>query len=150
MTGQKPKPPPPVGALLKPKLDTKFHIDYSWWENNDIELRSYLLSHLPPEQREAFQDVPEGQVVDYVDPETGEVFQLDALGMALKEAATAEDFINAHVSLVDCVFRVFLTNGNTPLTPTELEEATGRPAATILRTLGGIKVYQGLRPVELS
>ena len=149
MSGQKPKPPH-MGALLKPKLDTKFHIDYSWWENNDIELRSYLLSHLPPEQREAFQNIPEDQVVDYVEPETGEVFQLDALGLALKEAANSEDFLNTQISLVDCVFRAFLINGNAPLTPIELEDAIGRPAATILRTLGGVKVYQGIRPAELS
>lgn len=150
MSVQKPKPSIP-GPLLKPKLDTKFHIDYEWWDtNSDIELRSYLLSHLPQEERENLEEMPEDRQIDYVDPETGEVFRLDALGLALQEAAKDEDFINAQISLVDSVFRVFLKNGNKPLSPQELEPLTERPASTILKTLGGIKVYRGIRPIDLG
>jgi hypothetical protein len=29
-----------------------------------------------------------------------------------------------------------------------LEERVGRPAATILRTIGGFKVYHGIKPVK--
>ena len=46
-------------ALIKPTLDTTYHIDYSWWERND-DLRTYLLSHLPPEQRERISGSTEG------------------------------------------------------------------------------------------
>lgn len=142
----KPKP----SALLKPTLDTKFQIDYEWWERENNDLRAYMLTHLPPEVREKFDEGDEDQVVDYIDPETGEVFQLDELGLALQEAAKEEDFINPQTSLVDSVFRVFLANGNTPRTPRELEEDTERDARTILKTFGGIRVYRGIRPLQSS
>lgn len=136
------------GIPLKPTLDTQFHIDYEWWDREDDDLRPYMLTHLPPEARQKFIDSDEDRVVDYVDPETGEVFQLDELGLALQEAAKSEDFINPQTSLVDSVFRVFLANGNLPRTPRELEEATGRDSQTILKTFGGIRVYRGIRPVQ--
>lgn len=142
----KPKP----STALKPTLETKFQIDYDWWERENNDLRAYMLTHLPPESREKFSDTTEDQVVDYIDPETGEVFQLDELGLALQEASKSEDFINPQTSLVDSVFRVFLANGNTPRTPQELEDDTGRDARTILKTFGGIRVYRGIRPVQTN
>ena len=50
---------------------------------------------------------------------------------------------------MDAVFRVFIANGNQPLSPEELTDRIGRPgqANTILRTLSGARVYKGLRPV---
>jgi hypothetical protein len=133
--------------LIKPTLDTKFHIDFSWWERSSEDLRTYLLSHLLPEQRERLSQTTEERQVDYIDPDTGEVLQLDELGLAIQIAADDDNFINPHTSLVDSVFRVFLANGNLPLTPHELEEETGRPAATILKTFGGMQIYKGIRPV---
>lgn len=142
----KPKP----SAKLKPTLDTKFHIDYDWWDKENNDLRSYMLTHLPSDLREKFADGNEEKVIDYIDPETGEVFQLDELGLAIQEAAKREDFINLQTSLVDSVFRVFLANGNTPRTPQELEEETGREAKTILKTFGGLRIYRGIRPIQSS
>jgi hypothetical protein len=51
-----------------------------------------------------------------------------------------------HGSLVDVVFRVFMANGNRPLSPQELGSRLDRPAETILRTLTGPRVYRGIRP----
>jgi hypothetical protein len=48
--------------------------------------------------------------------------------------------------LVDSVFRIFLSNGNMPLTPEELAEELGRDPLVILKTLSGLRVYKGLRP----
>lgn len=138
--------PPGKPILLKPTVDTKFHIDYDWWEREKEDLRSYLLTHLPPEKRDYFQTLEEMRVMDYIHPETGEVFRLDELHLALQEAARAADFINSQTSLVDSIFRVFLANGNTPRSPHELAQDTGRDANTILRTVGGIKIYKGIRP----
>jgi len=135
-------------TILKPTLDTKFHIDYEWWERENNDLRSYMLTHLPPDLREKFGDKEENQVVDYIDPDTGEIFQLDELGLAIQEAAKRDDFITSHTALVDCVFRVFLANSNTPLTPKELEEKTDRDARTILKTFSGLRVYRGIRPIQ--
>lgn len=134
------------GAIVKPTLDTLFHIDYAWWERSDEDLRQYLLTHLPPERREQFQLHDTGERIDYIDPDTAEVRQLDALELALQEAARQPDFINPQTSLIDSVFRVFLANGNRPCTPRQLAEITGRSAETILKTIGGLRVYKGLRP----
>jgi hypothetical protein len=146
MPPSKPKP----SAIIKPTLDTKFHINYEWWERENNDLRSYMLTHLPSDLREKFDEGAEERVIDYIDPETAEVFQLDELGLAIQEAAKREDFINFQTSLVDSVFRVFLANSNTPRTPQELEEDTGREARTILKTFGGLRVYRGLRPIQTN
>lgn len=135
-------------ALVKPTLDTKYHIDYSWWSHDEKSLRTYLLSHLLPEQRDRLSQSGESRVVDFVDAETGEVTQLDELQMALAEAASDPNFINPHTSLVDSIFRVFIANGNKPLSPHELEEQTGRSATTILKTLSGARIYNGIRPYQ--
>lgn len=134
-------------SLAKPTLDTEFHIDYSWWERSSEDLRMYLLSHLLPEQRERLLQTDEQRIVDYIDPETGEVFQLDELGLAIQIAAEDPNFINPQTSLVDSIFRVFLANGNEPMTPRELAERIGRPASVILKTLSGAQIYKGIRPV---
>ena len=136
-------------SLVKPTLDTKFHIDYDWWKREPTgaqDLRIYLLSHLLPEQRERISQSVEGNVVDYIHPDTAEVFQLDELGLAIQTAANDPNFINPHTSLVDSVFRVFLANGNVPLSPRELADKTGRSAAVILKTFSGARVYNGIRP----
>jgi hypothetical protein len=140
--------PPKPNFLIKPTLDTKFHIDYGWWEKSSEDLRTYLLSHLLPEQRERLSQNDEVRHLDYIDPDTGEVLQLDELGLAIQIAAEDDNFINPQTPLVDSVFRVFLANGNFPMTPRELEEETERPAATILKTLGGTQVYKGIRPIS--
>lgn len=134
---------------IKPTLETKFHIDYEWWDREGRELRVYLLSHLSPEQRELFarQTASDAEEIDWVDPKTAEVHKIDPLQRALQDASQREDFITAHTSLVDAVFRVFLANNNTSLTPLELGERIGRDPITILRTLSGRTVYKGLRPV---
>lgn len=135
-------------SLVKPTLDTKFHIDYSWWDRSGDDLRVYLLSHLLPEQRDRLSQTEAGSMVDYVDPETGEVKQLDELGLAIQQAAKDPNFINPHTSLVDSVFRVFLANGNIPLSPRELADRTARPAQTILKTFSSGTVYRGIRPFK--
>lgn len=131
---------------IKPTRTTPFHIDYSWWERDEKDLRVYLISHLPPEQQSFFKSQDNEQQMDWVDPETGEVRRVDALQMALQEVAQSEDFVRENTSLIDQVFRVFLANGNQPLSPEELGEITGRSPDTILRTISGTRIYRGIRP----
>ncbi len=140
-------PIPKPSALVKPTLTTKFHVDFAWWDRSPDDLRTYLLSHLPPDQRDRIGQMPEAQQVDYIDPNTGEVFQLDPLRLAIQEVAESPDFINEQISLVDGVFRVFLKTNNTPLSPNELADYTGRSPATILKTLSGRQIYKGIRPI---
>ncbi|GAB4508483.1 MAG: hypothetical protein OHK0046_01070 [Anaerolineae bacterium] len=138
---------PKPSALVKPTLTTKFHVDYEWWErNNQEDLRTYLLSHLPHELRDRLTKTQAEHKIDYIDPDTGEVSQLDELRLAIQTAAKDPTFINDQTSLVDSIFRVFLKNNNLPLTPMELADFTGRSAETILKTLNGKRIYKGIRP----
>ncbi|PJF44602.1 MAG: hypothetical protein CUN55_03140 [Phototrophicales bacterium] len=130
---------------FRPTIDTKFHIDYSWWEGQEAELHAYLISLLPEEKRDLFVDREEAPKIDWIDPKTAEVKQIDALQHALQTLVGNVEELR-QTPLVDAVFRVFLANANTPLSPIELEERIGRPARTILRTLSGARVYRGLRP----
>jgi hypothetical protein len=133
-------------SSIKPTVDTRYHIDYAWWEKSGEDLYTYKLSHLPAEQRERLQNGEDARVIDAVDPETGEVRRLDALGVALHQAAQAEGFISPQVSMVDNIFRIFLTNGNRPLSPNELAPLIGKSATVILKTISGVRVYKGIRP----
>jgi hypothetical protein len=141
---------PTTTHRVKPGPNTKFHVDYSWWERESRELRVYLLSHLCPEHRARFEALTETEVVDWVDPETAEVEKVDGVQHVLRtHCAQQPGYLEEHTSLVDAIFRVFLANGNTPLTPVELAERIGRrgQGITILKTLSGSRVYKGLRPV---
>ena len=140
-------PPPAPSRLVKPTLNTKFHIDFDWWRRQGRELRVYLRSHLCAEHQAVYADDDDGGTTDWVDPETAEVKRVDALQQTLRtHCSTQPAFLTEHTSLVDGVFRVLLANGNQPLTPVELSRIINRPAATILRTLSGQRVYKGLRP----
>ncbi len=143
-------PSPTVNRLIKPTLKTKFHIDFSWWEREAREFRVYLTSHLCSEHQAAFADQVAGEVVDVVDAETAEIRTEDGVQHTLRTHCSQQpDFITSHTSLVDAVFRVFIANGNAPLSPEELADRIMRPgqANTILKTLSGARVYKGLRPV---
>ena len=132
-------------SLVKPTLNTPFHIDFDCWKQNDQEWRVHLRSCLPDEFQQAFADA-ETDEVDWVDPETAEVQRVDGLQHTLiNYAATAPDFITMQTTMIEAVFRILLSNGNTPITPTELSERLNRPPMTILRTLSGRRVYKGIR-----
>jgi hypothetical protein len=134
-------------SLVKPTLQTPLHIDFDWWKEHDSSWRVYLRSYLCPEHQEKFENVSEDTLVDYVDPETAEVHRVDGLQHVLMSHCARQDgFITENTALVDAVFRTFLANGNQPLNSLELEEALGKPAQTILRTLAGVRIYKGIRP----
>ena len=134
-------------SLVKPTLDTRYHIDFDWWKQSDRDWRIYLRNFLCPEHQEAFADVDVSEQVDWVDPETAEVQRVDGLqNILITHYAKQRSFITQHTTLVDSVFRIFLSNGNIPMTPEELAEQLGRDSRVILRTLSGPRVYKGIRP----
>ena len=134
-------------SLVKPTLQTRFHIDFDWWSKNDRDWRVYLRNYLCAEHQEIFADARADEQVDWVDPDTAEVQQVDALQHLLITHCAKEDaFITQQTTLVDSVFRLFLANGNMPLTPVELAEQLGRQPMVILKTISGTRVYKGLRP----
>ncbi len=133
-------------SLVRPSLKTHFHIDFEWWAKNDCNWRIHLRNLLCQEHQALLSNLDD-EFIDWVDPETAEVRQVDGLQHVLRtHCAKQSDFIDPRTSLVEAVFRVFLANDNTPLTPIELAERLGRPPEIILRTLSGPQVYKGLRP----
>ena len=134
-------------TLVKPTLDTPLHIDYGWWERRGLQINVELRTHLCKEHQAIFSEHFDTDIIDWVDSKTGEVTQVDGLRHVLQVHCSKQPgYINEHLSLVDAIFRVFLANGNTPLTCKELSDIVSQPPEKILRTLAGQRVYKGLRP----
>ena len=134
-------------SLVKPTLQTPFHIDFAWWRENDRNWHVDLRSLLCEQHQGVFADLPEDQLIDWFDPETAEVRQMDGLQhILISHCAQQDGFLTEHTALVDAVFRLLLASGNTPMSAEELSTQLGRPADTILKTLAGPLVYKGLRP----
>lgn len=138
-------------SLIKPKLTSPFKIDFEWWKKNDRDWRVYLRSFLCEEHQKMFENLDSDEVIDWVDPKTAEIKQVDGLQhILISHCAQENSFFSQNMALVDSVFRVFLSNGNEPLTPEELGDILHRPPETILRTFSSIRVYKGIRPVSNS
>lgn len=135
-------------SLLKPTSKTPFHIDFEWWQKNERDWHVFLRSFLCPEHQEALAGMDESGLIDWIDPKTAEVKQVDGVQHALiSHCAQLPDFVGQRTALVEAVFRLFLANGNIPMSAEELSEKLGKPADTILRTIAGPRVYRGLRPM---
>ena len=134
-------------SLMKPTLDTPYHIDFDWWTQHDRDWRVHLRTLLCKEHRELFTDWQGDDMIDWIDPNTAEVKVVDGMQHALMTHCALEpEFQTTRTAFVESVFRLFLMNGNTPMTSRELAQALNRPEMTILKTLSGVRVYRGLRP----
>ena len=136
-----------MSKWIKPTVDTKYHIDFDWWEERGRNFRVHLQSHLCPECQTRYKDYQEADLVDWIDEDTADVTQVDGLWHSLRTCCSLKtEYIAEHTPLTTAVFRVFLANGNVPLSSLELQERLRRPADTILRTIGGFQVYSGIKP----
>ena len=101
---------------FRPTVDTKFHINYNWWESSGRDFRLYLRDQLCDECRERFSDHQNTENVDWVDPDTGEVHQTDALRECLRtRCANDPEYINERLPLASACFRIFLANNDTSI-----------------------------------
>ena len=138
-----------IFSLIKPTLDTPFHIDFDWWQENERNWRIHLRSVMCAEHKEMYSTWIDDDMIDWIDPDTAEVKIVDGMQHTLmSHCALAPDFLTAQTSFVEAVFRLFLTNGNAPLTSREIAEKLNRSETTILRTLAGHRVYRGIRPCD--
>jgi len=136
-------------SLVRPTMDTPFHIDFDWWKQNERDWHVYLHSLMCVEHQEALAGVKEGELIDYINPRTAEIKQVDGIQHTLMSHCVKQpDFVSGQTALVEAVFRLFLINDNEPMTVEELGVKLGRPPQTILRTLSGPRIYKGLRPVQ--
>ena len=107
-----------------------------------LPLRGHVLFHV------LLGDDVFGEIVDWIDPRTAEVRRVDGLEHTLNSHCSLQpDYISPNTSVIDAIFRVFLSNGNSPMTAEELAGRIGRTARTIQRTLSGNRVYKGILPV---
>ena len=135
-------------SLVKPTLSTPFHIDFEWWSQSERDWKIYLRGYLSPEDQETLTGADEDALFDLVDPVTAEISQVDGMQhLLITKYANREDFISETTSLVESIFRLFLTNGNSPLNSEEMAERLSRPPMTILKTLSGPRVFKGVRPL---
>lgn len=142
----RPRPKISAAHLKRPSLDTKFHIDFEWWDESDLDLKTYLFSRLDIGDESALNLGVEQ--VDLVDSATGEVRQVDGFQFALQTYFNqlSSDFAQQS-SLVDAIFFVLLANANKPMTANELAQDVGRDPDMVLKTISGTRIYQGIRPI---
>jgi len=133
----------------RPTVDTKFHIDMEWWEENQRDIRVYIRDMLCPECRMAYEAAGPTDEIDWVDEQTGEVSRVDSLWHSLRTCCSKRpNYITPNMPVVEAVFRTFLANGNKPLSVNELYELLDRrPPQVLLRILTAGPVYMGIRPV---
>ncbi len=135
--------------VLRPTLDTPFHIDFDWWQTHDRDWHLFLRQLLCPEHRDLLErEASKNETFDWVDPETAEVYRMDRLQYYItSHCARRPEFLEGRYSLVERVFRLLLAHGNTPMTPRQMAEYLGVSPMTLLRVLSSRRVYRGIRPV---
>lgn len=138
-----------MAKYIKPTLKTKYHIDFDWWGQEERNFHRTLIDQLCNECRSALEADPEVRTMDWIDPETAQVFTIDQLWHVLRtECGRKSDFITEQLPLTASIFRLFIANNNTPLTAVEIhQQLRKRTARTILRTISGRRIYNGIRPV---
>jgi hypothetical protein len=141
-----PRPQPKPSFLKRANPDTRFYVDYGWWEKSNLDLKTYLYTRLSiGEGANLESDISE---VDLIDPQTGEVRQVDGFQYALQNyfRQLPDDFAS-RTSMVDAIFCVLLANANQPMSAREIADRVQRTTEVVLKTIGGPRVYQGIRPV---
>lgn len=133
-------------SLVRPSIETPFNIDFDWWQETDSNWRIFLFDFLCAKHQEDFKDKEDTIKIDAVDSETAEIKSVDGfLYELINHCAKQPDFIIETMPLIAKIFRIFLSNGNKPLSSAQLSELANRPAKTILATLTGPQVYKGIR-----
>lgn len=132
--------------LFRPTENTKFHIDYTWFERNRQDVKVLIYKCLTPEQQERLGAPGESEAYDYVNEMTGEVERVDRMIHILRtENAADPNFITPRTPVFEAAFRTFLVNHNQPMTVAELSEKIRRKPTDVLAQLSGRTVYNGIR-----
>ena len=134
---------------IKPTSKTKFHVDFNWWLQDGHSLHRTLLDNACSACRAALEDESEVRTVDWVDPQTAQVFVIDQLWQTIHTHCSQDpEYLSEYLPMTTAILRMFIANDNAPLTPIEMQQKLPRRGAgVILKTIGGHRVYQGIRPV---
>lgn len=135
--------------LMRPTLDMPFHIDWGWFERNNMNPASAIRNQLCDEYQARYAG-QEPWEVDYIDPDSGEVLRMDNLREAILSHCRWEpDYITRDMPLAQAIFRLFLASNNTPMTANELARRLERhDPEMILRMLTATEVQNGVVPVH--
>jgi hypothetical protein len=135
--------------FFRPTEHTKFHIDFSWFEQNGQDVRVLIYKCLTPEQQERVGAPGTTEMYDYIDDQTGEVQRVDQVMHILRtENVNDPNFVTARTPVFEAAFRIFLTNNNKPLTPIDLSTMMHRKPSEVLAQLSGRSIYNGIRPIS--
>jgi len=126
--------------------NTPFHIDLDWWSQHGRSLRRFLAEILD----EADADVAPQDPLDYLDPQTAEVTQIDPLWVqVLATHAHKPDYITGTTPLTNAVLRALIENVNRPMSAVDLHRRINRTSPpTILRLLRTARTEYGIMPVN--
>ena len=133
--------------LFRPTENTKFHIDYSWFEEKGQDVRVLIHKCLTPEQQERVGAAGQTEMYDYVDEQTGEVQRVDQVLHVLRtENANDPDFVTPRTPVFEAAWRIFLLNNNQPLTSVDMAALMKRKPSEVLAQLSGRSIHNGIRP----
>ncbi len=128
---------------------SKFYIDLKFWEQQGKNFRQEVYDSLCDECK-AMYSLDTVQLVDHIDPQTGEVKQMDAmLDCASEVCAQDKDFVPARMPLTRAIFRAFIAAGNMPQSAEDIYARIkkGSPAI-ILRELMSVQMEdEGVTPI---
>jgi hypothetical protein len=137
-----------MAKYIKPTVDTKFHIDFTWWQSHN--LTSTLRNHACPNALNLYESYTH-KTYDWINRETGQVYQLSILWRLIQTHCHEEpEFINYHLPLTTAIFRLFILNDNLPLSPTEIHAKIRKRTPEVILTTINRQVYEGIRPVTRS
>jgi hypothetical protein len=141
-----PRPKLKSSPMKRVTEETRFYIDYDWWDQSNIDLKTYLSTRLGISLDADFASARDE--IDLVDPTTGEVRRVDSFQYMIQSYFTQlPDNFFTQTLFVDAVFCVLLANANQPMTARDIAARVEKPVDMVIRTLGGPTIYQGIRPV---
>jgi hypothetical protein len=130
--------------------ETKFWIDFDWWERRDRDFRLHLHELLCADCRDIYPEHEETEDIDWIDPHTAEVKRVDALWQSIRACCSQKPgYIAPTMPLTISILRGLVANDNAPLSAEELYERIGKGSPqTILRILTGERIYYGIVPLS--
>ncbi len=138
--------------IARPDVNTPFHIEPEWFEQNGRDLRSEMHGALCDECRAIYPSPADARPVDRISPQTGEISKVDALWECVADhCGLRPGYITPVTPLTTAIFRALLANGNQPMTPEQLHKRIGKSnPGSILRVLLGAEIENGVMPVSKS
>jgi hypothetical protein len=136
--------------MHRPTIETKFHIDSTWWEQIGRDFRLYLHGALCSTcQAELTPTGGSLETVDYVDPQTAEVRRINELwARLLFHCSQQAEYVEPNTPLISAIFRSLLASGNRPMSAKELHRRIGKSdPQIILRILAG-RTHYGILPTQ--